>query len=88
MSPNKLAAVQFPGILTAAKSKSVRHGGEKKMKYQANVCNTPTCLLPRQAWRICLMYSIYSLHTRCCTTASSIAEDTPSAGQDAINQPE
>lgn len=37
---------------------------------------------------ICLMYSIYSLHTRCCTTASSVALDTPLAGRVAINQPE
>lgn len=37
---------------------------------------------------ICLMYSIYSQHTRCCTTASSVAWDTPLTRQVAINQTE
>lgn len=54
-------------------------------------CNTPSSHTPGcqdERGGICLMYSIYSLHTRCCTTASSVAWDTPLPGRVAINQPE
>lgn len=67
---------------------SVRERGEKKGN---RFCDSPSSHTPGCQdvhGGICLMYSIYSLHTRCCTTASSVALDTPLAGRVAINQPE
>lgn len=51
-----------------------REGGEERRGGQ--ICNTLSSHMPGcqdERGGICLMYSIYSLHTRCCTTASSDA---------------